>query len=327
MNDRWRTWFAWGKAVLALLIVIGVVWFFVRVLQSPELQQADASRTPWEILRDETLGARPGPLVVAGLLYLVGLAFWGGFWLLLLYWVRDPLPLGVGTRAYYLAHLGKYAPLGKGWALLLRVMLSVQGGTRGVTAAVTGAYETLTSMASGALLAAALLLLELGGDRGLLWPALGLLALAGIPILPGVFNFLVARVSRRFQGDGQPLPQLGAGTLLVGILLTGVGWLLLGASLAATLGAMDPELVSDPLRVWLRCAAFVSVSYVAGFVAATPGGLGVRELVLQQLLAPTLGVRAVVAVILLRLLWTVAELVSAGVVFWLPRRSTSGIPA
>jgi uncharacterized membrane protein YbhN (UPF0104 family) len=298
------------------------VWFFVRVLQSPELQQADQSRTPWEILRDEIASARPGPLVLGGGLYLLGLAFWGLVWLLLLRWVGDPLPLGVGTRAYYLAHLGKYAPLGKGWALLLRVMLAVQGGTRTVTAAVTGAYETLTSMASGALLAAALLMLELGGDRNLLWPALGLLALAGVPILPGVFNFLVARVSRRFQTEGQEVPRLGVGTLVAGILLTGVGWLLLGASLAATLGAIDPELVADPLRVWLRCSAFVSVSYVAGFLAATPGGLGVRELVLQQLLAPTLGVRAVVVVILLRLLWTVAELLIAGVVFWLPRRAT-----
>jgi uncharacterized membrane protein YbhN (UPF0104 family) len=319
MNERWRPWLAWGKALLALLIVVGVVWFFVRVLQSPELQQADQSRTPWEILRDEIAAARPGPLVLSGALYLAGLGFWAAFWILLLHWVKDPLPLSVAIRSYYIAHLGKYAPLGKGWALLLRVALAVQGGIRTTTAAVTSAYETLTSMASGALLAAILLLLELGGDRGLLWPALLLLALAGVPILPGVFNFLVDRVSARFRTQGQPPPRLGTGTLLVGLVLSGLGWVLLGASLAATLWALDPALVDDPVRVGLRCAAFVSVSYVAGFLASTPGGLGVRELVLQQLLAPTLGVRAVVVVILLRILWTVAELVAASVVVWLPR--------
>jgi uncharacterized membrane protein YbhN (UPF0104 family) len=324
MNDRWRTWIAWGKALLALLIVVGVVWFFVRILQSEELQQADHSRSPWDILRDQFASARLGPLILGGVLYLLGLAFWGAFWILLMAWVNDPLPLPVAIRTYYLAHLGKYAPLGKGWALLLRVMLSVQGGARTVTAAVTGAYETLTSMASGALLAAILLLLELGGDRGRLWPALGLLVLAGVPIVPGVFNFLVQRVSRRFQGDGQELPRLGTGTLVVGMILTAVGWLLLGASLAATLWAIDPLLVADPLRVWLHCSAVVSVSYVAGFLASTPGGLGVRELVLQQLLQPTLGVRAVVVVVLLRILWTVAELAIAGVVVWLPRGRNVG---
>ena len=61
------------------------------------------------------------------------------------------------------------------------------------------------------------------------------------------------------------------------------------------------------------------MSWVAGFVAATPGGLGPRELLLQQALTPHYGARqAVVAVILLRVLWTVAELLCAGVVWWLP---------
>ena len=70
----------------------------------------------------------------------------------------------------------------------------------------------------------------------------------------------------------------------------------------------------------LDCIAIAALSYVAGFVGQTPGGLGVREVILQQFLVPQLGgeARALVVVLLLRVLWTAAELVAAGVLFWLP---------
>ena len=46
-------------------------------------------------------------------------------------------------------------------------------------------------------------------DLTYVWWALGLLVLAGVPILPGVFNPLVRRLSGRFTA-GQPLPRLPA---------------------------------------------------------------------------------------------------------------------
>lgn len=318
MSDRWRGWIALAKALLALLIVVGVVWFFVRILQSDELQATDPGRTPWQIVRDDVLAANVPALVLAGVLYLAGLGFSAALWVLLLAWAKEPLATGAAVRAYFLGHLGKYTPIGKGWSFLIRVGLAMQGGVRASTAAVTTIYETLTTMAAGALVAAVLLLFEFGGDRAWLGPALGLLALAGLPIVPGVFNFLVERVGARFRKPGEAWARFSTGALLAGIGLTACGWALLGGSLAATLWALDADWVADPVRVWLRCTAFIAVSYVAGFVASTPGGLGVRELVLQQLLAPTIGARAVVVVILLRLLWTVAELVAAGVVYWWP---------
>ena len=56
--------------------------------------------------------------------------------------------------------------------------------------------------------------------------------------------------------------------------------------------------------------ASVALATVAGFVVAVlPGGLGVREGVLMSALAPALGSdRAVVAALVLRLVWVVAEL-------------------
>ena len=61
--------------------------------------------------------------------------------------------------------------------------------------------------------------------------------------------------------------------------------------------------------------ASVALATVAGFVVAVlPGGLGVREGVLMSALAPALGPdRAVVAALMLRLVWVAAELAAAAV--------------
>ena len=62
----------------------------------------------------------------------------------------------------------------------------------------------------------------------------------------------------------------------------------------------------------------MGLAYVAGFLAfLVPGGIGVREYFLLHLLAfagPAKGVAA--AVLVLRLVWTAAELVAAGVLFF-----------
>ena len=74
------------------------------------------------------------------------------------------------------------------------------------------------------------------------------------------------------------------------------------------------------------------MSYVAGFVVlVAPGGLGVRELVLEYALRPrfepTLGLaladaQAVVVALILRLTWTIAEVVCAlGLYAWKPGAS------
>jgi uncharacterized membrane protein YbhN (UPF0104 family) len=124
-----------------------------------------------------------------------------------------------------------------------------------------------------------------------------------------------------------PLPRVGFGSFRVGLLLTGVGWLGLGLSCWCVIQAMAPGDLDFDLALWGRCTAYVGLAYVAGFLAVvTPGGLGVRELLLQpaiaQELAATAGAEAaplaVVIVLVLRLLWTVMEVMMAAAVYWLP---------
>ena len=92
----------------------------------------------------------------------------------------------------------------------------------------TAVYETLVTMAAGALVAALLLVIQ-GGDEGMRWKSVGLVVLAGIPILPGVFNRVVERIASRFQrvGLSNP-PKPSSRDLLVGLLGMAVSWMLTG---------------------------------------------------------------------------------------------------
>ncbi len=90
-----------------------------------------------------------------------------------------------------------------------------------------------------------------------------------------------------------------------------VGYLL-GLSQIAVIRAFDPAGADAVAALGLAPVVIASVALatVAGFVVAVlPGGLGVREGVLMSALAPALGSdHAVVAALVLRLVWVAAEL-------------------
>jgi glycosyltransferase 2 family protein len=318
MWARFRRWLPLLKVLFTLVVLAGVVWFFARILTSEELRKTDPSRYPAQILWDQACAARPADLGLAALLYLSGMAFSGLFWIGLLRVAGAPLSVAAGYRAYYISHLGKYTP-GMGLPTVMRMSMASTAGVRPGTAALTAAYETLTTMAAGALVAAILIGGKATSDPTYVWWALGLLVLAGVPILPGVFNLLVRRLSARFTA-GQPLPRLPAVALPIGLAVTACGWVFLGASLYAVVRAVQP----GPWNAGecLDCIAIAALSYVAGFALQMPGGVGVRELILQQFLALQFHdeARALVVALLVRVLWTTAEVVAAGALFWLPVR-------
>jgi len=136
-----------------------------------------------------------------------------------------------------------------------------------------------------------------------------------------VFNFLAGRLVARFQtGDPLQLPALGAATLLRGLVVTGCGWLMHGLALWALLQAVLPEPPALAVDVLARYSGAVALAYVSGFlVLVAPGGLGVREYFLLHLLRPDgPGPLIAVAVLLLRLVVTAAELLAAAALYWLP---------
>jgi uncharacterized membrane protein YbhN (UPF0104 family) len=332
-----RRWWPVGKFLLALVILVMIGLRFARDLPAV-----------WHH------SFQYGWLAAAGALYLLGLAFSAVYWQRLLVQVGQRPAWPAVVRAYYIGHLGKYIP-GKAWALLLRSDLARGPGVSAGYAALTAFYEVLTTMAAGALLAAGLLALLLPDSSVVIadrmwhsvlapsapelalhsrWPfvllALGLFVPIALPLLPPLFNRVAHRLSLPFrEKDAAPLARVEARALPEGLLLTMVGWALLGASTWAALRATAPELPWT-WELWGRVTAFMGIAYVMGFAALImPGGLGVRELFLTLFLAPELMVMlgleeeearqtVVAAVVALRLTWTVAELLLAAVVWWLP---------
>ncbi len=322
------------KALLWLVILYLIGRQFARDLQRPELAQRPLNA---------------GWLLLSGLLYVLGLGLSALYWYRLLVHLGAHPPLGAALRSYYLGHLGKYLP-GKAWAVFLRTSLVRRHGVATGLAALTSFYEVLTTMAGGVLIAA-ILFAVLGADAGaglnaetlqhLLWmeqPGEGgvqrsLLVLVSlllfgaflVPLHPAVFNWLVRHMTNRFAGDAGSNLALPIRLiyLLEGFALTTAGWLLLGASFAAALrGVVGADWPLLDVRT-ARLPAIMGLSYVIGFVVIiAPGGLGVREFMLTLLLTPELvGVQGmgiedaratvVLAVLVLRLVWTAAELVTA----------------
>jgi uncharacterized membrane protein YbhN (UPF0104 family) len=343
MPGKLRRWWPAVKAIVCLAILAAIARRFAIDLARPELWQR---------------AVHPGWLALSGLLYLLGIGLSALYWRRLLGHLGTAPPLGRALRAYYLGHLGKYLP-GKAWALWLRAEYVQGGGVGRALAALTAFYEVLTTMASGALVAAVLFALlgtagpgPGGADlRRLLrleWPeagvlgrdlavllALALLAATGLPLLPPLFNRVVHRLSLPFRNPDTPVPRIRLAHLAEGLALTALGWLLLGAALAAAVcGVLGAGLAWGGTSL-ARMPAVMSLAYVAGFVIlVAPGGLGVREFFLTLLLAPELAAladldrptargSAVLTVLVLRLVWTTAELLLAALVvrrWWAPPR-------
>lgn len=303
---RQRLWLA-VKTALAIAIVIGVAQMFIRILENPEFATFQFSIS-FELL------------IPASILYLLGQCCWATFWVRLLKAEGVSVTWYAGIRAYFVSQFGKYIP-GKVMVIVIRVgMLRNSRGTS-LAVAVTATFETLTSMASGALLGV-LLLPYLGVlPEGVSGKSTALIAVAALPVALGVLNKLAARIVARKRGpDAQPLPAPSLWLLAQGLLHGVCGWCLLGLSLVLVVESVGITAHSFFVNYPIFLGT-VSLSYVVGFVIlVAPGGLGVREFILMETLTPHFaafldptiakGVAIVIA-LLSRLSWTVGELVIA----------------
>lgn len=270
---------------------------------------------------------RPLWLVIAGVFYAVGMAPMGWFWRLLLGALGYQAPLMATLRAYYFGQLGKYVP-GKAMVIVLRVAAVRRWAPSMRLVIVSVFIETLTVMAAGASLAFVLSAVVLRSDAYISLIALGMAVAAGGPTLPPVVRWFGRLGARRFiEDDGtkaQPdessdiqcrLRGLTFGVLATGWIAATICWLLFASSLWATFRAIGVDRVHlfADLPVLITSIAF---AVVAGFLSMVPGGLGVRDFILLQLLAPVCGeANALVAAVLMRLVWLVSEVVACGILY------------
>ncbi len=233
--------------------------------------------------------------------------------------------LAPALRAYLVSHLGKYVP-GKALVVVMRAGLVVPFGARPATAAFASLYETLVMMAAGGLVATAGFAVGPGsaawvrvptvGGRGVDVPLSGLGLGLGLAFLvvswPSVFPRLasLARVPLPNVGP-DALPRFSTRLLGEGLAWSLLGWALLGLSQVAVIRALTPAGLAP--GAWPLAIASVALATVAGFaVPIAPGGLGVREWVLWTALASAIDRDlAVVAALVLRLSWVVAEVLVA----------------
>jgi hypothetical protein len=298
------------KSVLAAAIVAAVGVQFARILRQPALNPY-----PFDL--------RVGYLIPAGLCYLLAHCCWAGFWVQLIRYEGAKVGLLTGLRAYFVSQYGKYVP---GKVMVFVIRLALLRGVEGagpLVVAVTAAYETLTNMAAGALLAAALLP-QLGVLPAAITPGLGwVIGVVLFPLVLAVLNRIAARRVARLRGPGgTPLPSPPLWLLAQGLVQGMVGWALLGLCVSFGVAAVAPGSTGwEPAAHYPADLAAMATAYVSGFVVlVAPGGLGVRELVLQAALAPRFtpelgaevaaGLGAVIALVL-RLSWTLFEVTAA----------------
>jgi uncharacterized membrane protein YbhN (UPF0104 family) len=277
----------------------------------------------------ETVTIRPAWLVLSGVLYVLGLSFSVAFWVRLLRVFGQRPSIRAAVRAYYVGQLGKYVP-GKAWALLVRSVLVRGPEVHMGVAAITAFYEVLTTMAAGVLLAVCIWIFQPPAIPGLAWSPLYsillLFSLLGLPLVPAIFNRLVNGVAARFRGmESSKLSSLRTGTLAGGLVLTSGSWVLMSAGLWATLQGVLTHPPGLTPALALQCIASLSLAYVAGFlVLVVPGGVGVREVVLREFLAAFAPAGEVaLAVLILRVAWTLADVLAALAAYALPLLPTS----
>jgi uncharacterized membrane protein YbhN (UPF0104 family) len=291
--------------------------------------------------------------------YFCGQSLSALYWRRLLGHLGHRPPLAATFRAYFIGQLGKYVP-GKALALVLRADLLRGVGVPAGLAGFASFYEVLVTMSAGAVLALLLFIVTdpagvlSGGGEALLalfnppWPeslnfdrltlVLLALVLCGMilgPIYPAVFNRIVHLVTTPFRTG--PAPRIRVAWLAEGLVMIAPCWLLFGVALACALhavpGAAPPRIWSPDTLAYIT--AVMGLAYVAGFLVPIPGALGAREYFLRVLLASWLadglGVErpaalgmVVLAVLLLRLAWTVGEVVLAGALYWLPCSEVRG---
>ena len=182
-----------------------------------------------------------------------------------------PIPFYAGFRAHYIAQLGKYVP-GKALALAIRADMTHPLGVPYGVSIIISFYEVLTAMAAGGIVAALIYVFEPPAGSEELLEELGLrihpsvlglilVAMCGLPLVPGVFNFAITKMTARLQVmELYRLPPVQFRTLLVGLFMTGIGWWLQGLGMWAMFVAVAPTPPELTLSWWAQLTAAVAFS-------------------------------------------------------------------
>ncbi len=301
MKEKQNSWKRWLVSIAKWLIFVLVI---VAVCYTVMLALAEAKAREFSLAQIDVRW-----FAATCVLYLVGLAPCWLFWHRVLHAMGQSPTLWETFRAYYISHLGKYVP-GKAMVVILRTTWVRSPRTDTTVAAISVFVETLTYVSAAAFVAGLLLCVSVPDNPLLLVIALGLMVCAGLPTIPAVLLRVIRilQVKRINPDVEEALGGLSVRLTLTGWLTISGGWLLIGSTLWTSLHAIPG--VQPPLNHLLPVIACMSLSSVVGFFAMIPGGMGVRELVVTEILRNALmysRFEGIVSAILVRLSLLLSE--------------------
>jgi len=314
-SSRRRLWLLLKWTLFALVIVfVGIQGY--ELWNKDELQQIEINFS-W--------------LVPAGVVYLLGglPAVW--FWQRLMQSFGGDVAYRDSLRAYYCGQLGKYIP-GKATVLVIRSGMLKGRGLGAAAAAITATGETLIMMGTGLAVAAALSPM-IGWPKWIhsipfaswLAPILVVAAcLAALKVISFALTHLAVRMTPAEMISSGEQVHIPARVIGYGLLAFVVTWALFGLSLGLTVRSISDQAID--FANWPVWTGAVSAATAIGFLAIfAPGGLAVREGLLFMVLSLHIdGKQAMAAAVLLRLVWLVAEITAAGVLYYMG--GTNSVP-
>jgi len=269
-------------------------------------------------------------LVGSAAAYITAQFSFGAFWHVLLRELDVWPSWREMLRAYCVGTLGKYIP-GKAMVVVMRTGMVPKADAGRFPIALSVFFETITAMMIGGAVACVCLVAVVPG-AWMYWGGAGVAAIAiTIGLSPPFFTKAAKLASLPFAVTPISQDTVTAWFRSLrrpAILFSVGGWLLCGASFWAAMMAIGGKCATVEDFAFLT--GVTALATVGGFFFVfLPSGIGVRELIIIQLLAPRYGAsQAVLASLLLRTVWTVAEVALAGVLYTLNpanRRETAAV--
>lgn len=236
------------------------------------------------------------------------------FWFRVLIALGQKPKFGAALLAFFASQLGKYVP-GKAMVVVIRTDMIRGDEVSTAPAAASVFVETLTWIFVGSAIGSLLLVMQFEGQLFLKLIGVALTIIAGVLTWPSIFRRIALKLGVvKGRKAKKLLNGLNLQTMSFGWLLMTMGWCLNGLSLWMVLKGIPGTTVAvSDFSLAMVC---VSLATVAGFVSLLPGGLGVRELVMIPLLGSQFGaVTAIVAAIVIRVIWLTAELATSGIIY------------
>lgn len=298
-SNQPNQWMGSIRLLIAVLVAVAIgytIWNAAGQLKQQEFRFSQINYLWW---------------VAAIVSYIGAMSLSGIFWHRVLIAMDQKPKLKNSLSAFFISQLGKYVP-GKAMVIVLRTD-RIRGDQVTIGPAIVSVFiETLTWLFTGSIIASVLLFV-LFDNRLLQVTAVAMMIIAGVLTAPPVIRWFAHRMGHvKGKKTGKVMMGITAKVMAPGWVLLTIGWCLSGLSLWLVLkGLPDVSMVAGDYWLCLTC---VTLSTAVGFASLLPGGLGVRELVMIPLLSTRFDLAVVVvAVVAIRIVWLISELLTAAI--------------